>query len=92
MLDINAIRHLIHNLQDRYDQKIKRLWTEKQYALYERFIISHKPCGLYTKLILVTDEQEIPKPVTPKQVFIKGIPEPTIFEKSPVLKMVRSRR
>ena len=92
MLDVNAIRHLIYNLQDRYDQKVKRLWTEKQHHLYEKFVIGHKPCGVYAKLVLVSDEISVPKPTAPKRVFVKGTPEPLQFEKQPVLKVVRTRR
>jgi hypothetical protein len=56
LLDNNSINHLIYNLQDKFDQKIKRLWTDHQYNLIERFIHMHKPCGLYSQLILVEKE------------------------------------
>lgn len=59
MLDQNAIRHLIYNLQDRYDQKLKRLWNDHEYHLLERFMHMHKPCGLYSQLILVYDSVDI---------------------------------
>lgn len=75
MLDLNSIRHLLHNLQDRFDQKVKRLWTEKQYGLYERFVVSHKPCGLYVKLILVDEDAAMAqKPEPPKPVLVEGTP------------------
>lgn len=52
LLDQNAIRHLIYNLQNRFDQKIKRLWNDHEYNLLERFLNMHKPCGVYSQLIL----------------------------------------
>jgi hypothetical protein len=87
MLDLNAIRHLIYNLQDRYDQKVKRLWNEKQYHLYERFMNTHKPCGIYAKLALVYEELKVPKPEPPQPVFVKGTPE-----RIPLLKVIRGQR
>lgn len=58
LLDQNAIRHLIYNLQDRFDQKFKRLWTDHEYHLLERFMQMHKPCGLYSQLILVSEPDQ----------------------------------
>jgi len=58
MLDNNGIRNFIFNLQDKYDEKIKRLWNDHEYNLIERFMNMHKPCGLYCKLILVPKEFE----------------------------------
>jgi len=55
MLDQNAIRHLVYHLQDKFDQKLRRLWTDHEYHLIERFMHMHKPCGMYAQLI-VTDE------------------------------------
>lgn len=91
MLDINAIRHLIYNLQDRFDQKVKRLWTEQEYHLLERFIHTHRPCGLYAKLILVPPEEEDQTPKKPERVLVKATPTIERAEK-PVLKVIRGRR
>jgi hypothetical protein len=73
MLDQNAIRHLIYNLQDRFDQKFKRIWTDHEYHLIERFLQMHKPCGLYAQLIMVQEDQKcfVENDIT----FVKGIPE-----------------
>ena len=92
MLDINAIRHLIYNLQDRFDQKIKHLWTEQQYHLLERFIQTHRPCGLYAKLILVPSEEEPQKPKEAERILVKGTPVVEAAERRPVLKVIRGRR
>lgn len=91
LFDINAIRHFVHNMQDRYDQKFKRLWPEKYYHLYERFIISQKSCGLYIKLILVDSSQEESVEPEPERILVPGGPE---FKQSepPTLKLIRTRR
>jgi hypothetical protein len=59
--DFNSIRHIIHNMQDRFDQVAsgRRLWDEKQIQLYQKFIIDHRLCGLYLKLALIP--KDIPK-------------------------------
>lgn len=90
MLDQNAIRHLIYNLQDRFDQKFKRMWTDHEYHLLERYIQMHKPCGLYAQLILTHDE-----PVQPQQEqvsFIRGIPDVDKPERKINLASVRGRK
>jgi hypothetical protein len=73
MLDQNAIRHLVYNLQDRFDQKFKRLWTDHEYHLLERFIHMHKPCGLYAQLILTYDEPD--QPQQDQVSFVRGTPD-----------------
>lgn len=73
MLDQNAIRHLIYNLQDRFDQKFKRLWTDHEYHMLERFMVMHKPCGLYAQIILV-QESDNNDPEEEQMSFVRGIP------------------
>ena len=86
MLDQNAIRHFLFNLQNKYDLKTKRLWTDHQFNLLERFMLMHKPCGFYVKLTL--DNQEIEE--EPVSIFIKSskIKEREELEKT---KNVRNR-
>ncbi len=52
MLDANAIRHFIFNLQERYSTITGKLWSEKMFHLYQKFILDHKNCGLYIRLDL----------------------------------------
>jgi hypothetical protein len=93
MLEQNAIRHLIYNLQDRFDQKFKRLWTDHEYHLLERFIQMHRPCGLYAQLILVPAELDNEKPASAEEVsFVKGIPEIQRPERKVNLTSVRGRK
>lgn len=90
MFDGNAIRHFIHNMQDRFDQRFKRLWNENYYNLLERFINSHRSCGTYVKLILINTELEEPSKEEPDSVLVKGTPE--LLNKKPELRVVRGRR
>lgn len=57
LIDINAIRNLVFKMQDRFDQKIKKLWSEKEFRMIERFIHMHKACGLYVRLATGVDEE-----------------------------------
>ena len=50
LLEFNAIRHFVYNLQDRFDQVNKRLWSPKKFELYQKFVIDHRHCGLIVKL------------------------------------------
>jgi hypothetical protein len=91
MLDQNAIRHTIYNLQEKFDQKVKRLWTDHQYHLIERFMHMHKPCGFYCRLIVVPEELE---EFHEEQIsfVINGSPE-IVKNKKPInLKSVRGRK
>lgn len=58
MFDINGIRHVVFNLQDRYDQLTKPLWSQKRFELYQKFIIDHRYCGLFLKLSLPDAQDE----------------------------------
>lgn len=92
MLDQNAIRHLVYNLQDKYDQKFKRLWTDHEYHLLERFMHMHKACGLYAQLILVNEEEEQLFPDSENISFIRGTPETKQHERKINLEVVRTRK
>lgn len=61
--DFNAIRHILQNMQERFDQigTGRRLWPESKVQLYQKFLMDHRFCGLYLKLALMDDEAE-PKP------------------------------
>ena len=58
ILEYNSIRHFVLNMQDRYDQVVKKLWTEKQFRLYQKFTIDHRDCGLFLKLNLIEEPNE----------------------------------
>lgn len=91
LLDQNAIRHLIYNIQERFDQKFKRLWTDHEYHLLERFMQMHKPCGLYAQLIMV--QEDSPQNSVGDDIsFVRGVPETQRKEKKNTIDMVRTRK
>ncbi len=92
MFDMNAVRRFVHNMQDRYDQKINRLWTEEEYQRYEKFIVGHKACGIYVHLVVSTEEMEDSHEESPKlgDTFIKANDISSV--KQPNLTIVRGRR
>lgn len=56
LFDYNALRNFIAYLQEKFDQPARKLFTERQYQLYQKFIIDHRHCGLYAKLVLSPDK------------------------------------
>lgn len=56
IFDYNAIRHFLFNVQDRYDQPTRRLWSQKKFELYQKFTLDHKCCGLCVKLALLSND------------------------------------
>lgn len=92
LFDLNAVRHFLHNMQDRYDQGFKRLWPEKKYNLFERFVISHKGCGTYIKLIIIDTAMENPQQQNePERKLVKATSESEQKE-FPKLRVIRGRR
>ncbi len=71
LFDFNAVRNLIFKLQENYDQGLKRLWTEKNFHLYQKFILDHKMCGTYIKLSLVPLEYD-QEQIKEEKIFIKA--------------------
>lgn len=97
VFEYSAIAHFIKNMQDRYDQVAvgKRLWSEKNYTLYQKFLAEHRLCGLYIKLALLDDGISEKTAFVEKTIKInakKEEPEakPTIIPKLN-LKLIRSR-
>ena len=97
VFEYSAIAHFIKNMQDRYDQVAvgKRLWSEKNYILYQKFLAEHRLCGLYIKLGLFEEGTPEKTPFVEKSIRInakKEEPEdqPKILPKLN-LKLIRSR-
>lgn len=90
LIDINAIRNLIFKMQDRFDQRIKKLWSEKQFNAIERFIHMHKSCGLYVKLAALPDEK--PEQEEAKVYRIKGSNIPEQIVEPSTIRVSRARR
>jgi hypothetical protein len=91
MLDQNAIRHLIYNLQERFDQKFKRMWTDHEYHLLERFMHMHKPCGVYAQLVMVSEDPQ-KQAICDDISFVRGIPETQKQERKIPKDLVRTRK
>lgn len=93
LLDQNAIRHLIFNIQDRFDQKIKRVWTDHQFNLIERFMHMHKPCGFYVQLLLSDVESDkYSKKDSEDAIFILGTPQKSVVSSNSSIIGIRSRK
>ncbi|KKN60997.1 hypothetical protein LCGC14_0526220 [marine sediment metagenome] len=56
IMNYNAARHFVHNMQDKFDLPTKRLWSEKMFLLYQKFVIDHRDCGVCIKLQLADNE------------------------------------
>jgi hypothetical protein len=99
MFEMQAIRHFIFNMRERYDQvgAGRRLWDETSFTLYQKFLIDHRLCGLYVKLVLINPLETEPEPESEeKKIFIKGdkpfSKEPEEFPKESKLRLIRGRR
>jgi hypothetical protein len=73
IFDLNAIRHIIFNIQDRFTLITKPIWSVKSFELYQKFVIDHKRCGLLLKtqipLIVENPKVKVIEPVEQKVVF-----------------------
>lgn len=90
MFDYNAIRHVLFNVRDKFDQPNRRIWSEKKFGLLEKFTIEHRKCGIYLKLILSSSELDNVEPVEEKKIFIPGS-DSQFTNKIPKLKIIRGR-
>jgi hypothetical protein len=72
MFELNGIRHFIFNMQNRYDQVMRPIWTQKQFDLYQKFIMDHRFCGLFLRLSLpVEDSGKTSKDVSEIEIPVK---------------------
>jgi hypothetical protein len=95
IFEYSTIAHFIKNMQDSYDQIAvgRRLWSEKQYNLYLKFIAEHRICGCYVKLSLLDQKEAEPPKLQEKGVIIKAEkPENLKIQPKMNLKLLRSKR
>jgi hypothetical protein len=90
LFDGNGVKNCIYQMQGRFDQKVRRLWTEKEFRLYENFILSHKNCGVFLQLKFL--EKEIQVHTFEKPILIKKNSEDRAFVTPPPLRVIRGRR
>lgn len=71
MFEYSSITHFIKNMQDKFDQISigKKLWSEKHYHLFQKFLADHRLCGAYVKLI-IENTAESTKNEAPKEESI----------------------
>lgn len=92
--EFNAIRHILENMQQRFDQLSvgRRLWSEKEIGLFQKFIMNHRTCGLYLKLKLVQpDELELPQ-IEEKLIKVEASSKITKTKPKVNLRLVRGKR
>lgn len=90
LFDGNGVKNCIYQMQNRFDQKVRRLWTEKEFRLYENFILSHKNCGVFLQLKFL--EEEIKEDKSEMPILIKKNSEDKGFISPPPLRVIRGRR
>lgn len=90
MFDLSSIRHFIFNLRQKFDQPNRRLWSEKRFNLYEKYLIEHRMCGLYVKLVLAP-VIDIEPEFEEKGVFIPAEKEPPIVPVKNKFKLLVNR-
>lgn len=90
IFDINSVRHCLKSMQDQFDQFDKRLWHEKKYKNFEKFICNHRDCGLYLKLEMDLKENISEKSVVDEKIIPIVAHEIQPFQKTPPI--LRGRR
>jgi hypothetical protein len=96
MFEMTPIRHFVFNMQEKYDQLSigRKLWSEKKFNLYQKFILDHRFCGLYVKLVLNKDFEKTPS-IEDRKIFISSETEDVLKTKNNTktnLTLVRGRR
>lgn len=92
MFDYSAIRHFLHNMQDRFDQiSVGRpLWLPTRYRLMEKFSVEHRHCGLYIKLGLVESGNIVS--IEEKPIKIKSVSKQIELSEAPKLLLKTKKR
>lgn len=50
LMNYNAVRHFIFKIQDKFERPTEKVWSEKMFRLYQKFVIDHKDCGVFIDL------------------------------------------
>lgn len=89
LFDLNATRHMIYYIQDRFEQRVRKIWAQRDFELYEKFLNGHKNCGIYSRLILAQEEDNHEE--KPDIENIEYAAEENV-QKKPELKLIRGKR
>lgn len=92
MFDANAIRHFIYYIQEKFPQGYRPMWEVKQFRLFEKFIIDHKMCGTYIKLLVTDTLEDSNIELESKSVYIRSEEKTEKPQNNPNLKLIRGRR
>lgn len=57
--DFNEIKNILQLMDSRFIQKTSKLWSQKELESIQKFLLMHRPCGLFLKL-----EMDYPKQKT----------------------------
>lgn len=80
--ELNAVKHIIYNIQNKYSLTVRPIWSQNKFDLYQKFVIDHRLCGVYLRLALPESLPE--KSQDKSEISIK---------KAPVnLKLIKGRR
>lgn len=93
IFEYSAINHFIRNVRDKFDQIVtdKPIWSESQYNLYQKFIVEHRLCGLYIKLIFTDISENKVNKIEEKGIIIKGKENLPIYKPKINLKLIRGK-
>ena len=93
IFEYSAINHFIRNVRDKFDLIVtdKPIWSEVQYNLYQKFIVEHRLCGLYVKLVFMDKPLE-PQKIEEKGVIIKNKQNQPVHIPKFNLKLLRGKR
>lgn len=74
LFDFNSVKNVIQNIHVKYDQVAspKRMWQQRDVDNFEKFIMTHRRCGLYLKLALVSKSGIINNKPEENSIFIEG--------------------
>jgi len=94
IFEYSAIVHFIRNVRDKFDQIVtdKPIWSETQYNLYQKFLVEHRFCGLYVKLIFTDPYENKVAKVEEKGIIIKGKENQPVYMPKFNLKLIRGKR
>jgi hypothetical protein len=92
--EFNAIRNILENMQQRFDQLAagRRLWSEKEIGLFQKFIMNHRACGLYLKLKLVQSNEPEPPQIEEKLIKVEASSKIKKAKPKVNLRLVRGKR
>ena len=74
LFEYNSINAFIKRMSQ-FDQvaKNRRLWSEKQCRMFNKFLVDHRICGIYAKLSLINNNKTELSKIEEKAIDIKSL-------------------